>query len=199
MYQDYYDWIDMFSLHKGFIVDIVTIQYAGGTSKAKSLGGTAVKNQSEQGKGLPTDPPPSDNNTSDAFSAALLLAAAELQPGWAVAAWEPTIYGEIIMGTATATLGILIFYDLNNLSYDRPNNYIPGPYDQASNNDFFPEGNGNDFFTWSIYIAAAAYLGQKIYKETHSYNSYSPPADNTLYIYPTPPRIITPDSNPYKP
>jgi hypothetical protein len=65
MYQDYYDWIDMFSLHKGFLHDVISLNYADGKSGMNST--NANGNQPDEQDG--SDDPPKDekktNNNQD--------------------------------------------------------------------------------------------------------------------------------------
>ncbi len=101
------------------------------------------------------------------------------------------------MGVATLAYGTYIYYNLpKGLSYDRPENYIPVSPNSPNNENYFPQGNGNDLIKWAIRLGGASVLGKMLY-DGFNYQPYVMPADNTNMIYPTPPPpFYTPIPNP---
>ena len=66
---------------------------------------------------------------------------------------------------------------------DRPNNYIPTPFNEMNNKNYFPQGNGNDLIKWLIRIGGGAALGKKLYDGLNPELPNVAPLDKT-YVQP---------------
>ncbi len=127
------------------------------------------------------------NENDESFETSLKLAAITLAPGWNVAYGEPTFWGEVGMGVVTLSYAAYLYFNLpKNLSYDRPNNYIPQP----------PKGHGNHNIPNGAKWIVGGALGYKLYKkwsETINPDVLTYPVDNTYLYTPDPPLIVNPE------